>query len=435
MDRELAIRGVGLYAPIAIALSLWAWRWPSVAGRGLAKRYAAALLLAAAWNAVALLIVNAAAVRLGWWSFHADAGLISGMPVDLYLGWIVLWAAVPVLVFGALPVTASALVLAGFDLLLMPLCEPVVALGPSWHAGETIAIVLAYVPSQYFARWTIDNRRLEWRAALQVIAFSGLMLFVVPTIILEQTGGAWTALLERSSISNNILTQLLVIPAIFGVSAVAEFVRRGRGTPLPYDAPSRLVTTGPYAFVANPMQLSVTLVFVGWGVMLESVWIVAAAAMTVFYSVGLAQWHERDHLSRRFGDAWIAYRREVRAWRVRAKPYVAQPAVMYVAAGCALCSGVGRWIADRDPVGLRIVAAEDHPTRTLTRMTYEPPDCRADEGIAAFARALEHMHLGWALVGMFIRLPIVRPFLQILVDASGGYPRTVARRATAPRVR
>jgi hypothetical protein len=35
---------------------------------------------------------------------------------------------------------------------------------------------------------------------------------------------------------------------------------------------------------------------------------------------------------------------------------------------------------------------------------------------------------------MFSRLPIITPFLQILVDASGGYPRTALRRAIAPRV-
>ena len=434
MDRELAIRGVGLYAPIVIALSLWVWRWPTVGERGLVRRYGAALLLAAAWNAVSLLILNTAAVSLGWWSFHADGGLISGVPVDLYLGWIVLWSVVPVLAFGAIPVAAGAVAMAALDLLLMPLCEPVIALGPKWYAGEAVAIVLAYVPSQYFARWTINSRRLEWRAVLQVVAFSGLILLVIPTVILEQTGGAWTAVRERSWILNNILIQLLVVPAILGFSAVQEFVQRGGGTPLPYDPPSRLVTTGPYAFVANPMQVSAALVFVIWGVVLASVWIVVAAAMTVFYSLGLAAWHERDHLIDRFGDAWIAYRRVVRAWRVRAKPYVAQPAVLYVADGCPLCRGVGKWIADRRPVGLRIVAAEEHPARTLSRMTYERCGGPADEGIAAFARALEHTHLGWAFVGMFIRLPIIKPFLQILVDASGGYPRTVLPRATAPRV-
>ena len=323
----------------------------------------------------------------------------------------------------------------GLDLLLMPLCEPVISLGPSWYVGEMVAIAFAFVPSQYFARWTIDNRRLEWRAILQVIAFASLMLFLIPTVILEQTGDSWAALLDRPWIWNTILIQVVAIPAIIGLSAVQEFATRGRGTPLPYDAPTRLVTSGPYAFVANPMQLSATIVFVIWGLMLENVWIVAAAAMTVFYSEGLAAWHERDHLIDRFGDPWIRYRREVRAWRIRTKPFVARPATLYVADACPLCQGVGKWILDRYPVGLHIVAAEDHPLRTLTRMTYEP-SCGApsEEGIAAFARALEHLSFGWALVGMFLRLPSVRSFVQTLVDGSGGYARTAPRRAISPRL-
>ena len=50
------------------------------------------------------------------------------------------------------------------------------------------------------------------------------------------------------------------------------------------------------------------------------------------------------------------------------------------------------------------------------------------EGVAAFARALEHIHLGWAFVGWTMRLPLVEPFLQLLVDAVGGGPRQIVRR-------
>jgi hypothetical protein len=51
-------------------------------------------------------------------------------------------------------------------------------------------------------------------------------------------------------------------------------------------------------------------------------------------------------------------------------------------------------------------------------------------GIEALGRALEHTHLGWAAVGWFLRLPIVRPLAQLLTDASGGEPRRIARRRT-----
>jgi hypothetical protein len=39
------------------------------------------------------------------------------------------------------------------------------------------------------------------------------------------------------------------------------------------------------------------------------------------------------------------------------------------------------------------------------------------------AGALEPIHLGWALVGFALRLPIVSHLSQLLVDASGGEPR------------
>lgn len=61
---------------------------------------------------------------------------------------------------------------------------------------------------------------------MQVIAFSGLILFVIPIVMLEQTGGAWTPLLNRPWVWNSVLMQVLAVPAILGLSAVQEFVTR-----------------------------------------------------------------------------------------------------------------------------------------------------------------------------------------------------------------
>jgi hypothetical protein len=38
---------------------------------------------------------------------------------------------------------------------------------------------------------------------------------------------------------------------------------------------------------------------------------------------------------------------------------------------------------------------------------------------------VEHVHLGWALVGCAFRLTIVRQLTPLLVDASGGESRTI----------
>jgi hypothetical protein len=91
-----------------------------------------------------------------------------------------------------------------------------------------------------------------------------------------------------------------------------------------------------------------------------------------------------------------------------------------------MCSEVGRWFQARGARHLDIVPAEHHAT-PLTRITYESDNGRyRASGIVAISRALEHIHLGWALIGFACRLPIVASFVQLLADASGAQPRRIS---------
>ena len=423
--RATLVRALCLYIPVAATALAWRRRRPGV-------RQAAGAGLAAAWNLPALLAVHLVAERAGWWHFAAGPGAVAGIPVELYLGWALLWGPLPAL---AAPRVRLPLVVLGalwLDLIVMPLCAPVVELGRHWLAGEALALGAALAPGQLLARLTADGRRVGCRALLQLGAFAGLTLFVMTGAILEHTGGSWRPLLDRDVRLTSLAIQLMGIPVLLGVSAVQEFAQRGGGTPVPYDPPSRLVTSGPYAYVSNPMQLSMALGLLGWGALLGSAPVAAAGLMAFIYSAGLAAWSEGDDLFVRHGEPWRAYRAAVRPWLLRWRPWATpgREARLYVAAGCDPCSGLGRWIAARDPVGLTIAAAERHPARDLRRITYEPGDGTPDEeGVAALARALEHIHLGWAMLGWMMRLPMLRPVLQLVVDASGGEPRTVRRTA------
>ena len=418
------VRAVSLLGPLAAAAGLWLWRRPD-------RREAAAALLATLWTLPPLLLVHGVAARAGWWSLHAEGGLLLGFPLDLYLGWAVLWGAVPLLAFPRVHLVLVAAIFLLLDVTLMPYADPVVHLGPRWIAGDVAAIGLCLVPAQLLGRWTREDRRLSARAFLQVICFAGLTLGVLPTIILEQTGEGAFSLPVRPSWGSGLYLQMIALPAIVGLSAVQEFVTRGGGTPVPYDPPRLLVRSGPYAYVSNPMQLSLACVFAGCGLFLENPWIAIAGAMVLVYSSGLAAWDENRDLERRFGDAWTAYRRAVRRWIPRWRPWIALPARLYVAEGCGPCASVRQWIGRRRPIGLEVVAAEDHPSRDLSRITYEPGDgSREEEGVAALARAFEHLHLGWAFLGATVRLPVVRPLVQLLIDAVGGGPRLVKRRGT-----
>jgi protein-S-isoprenylcysteine O-methyltransferase Ste14 len=333
-----------------------------------------------------------------------------------------------VLISPSLRVPIVALALLWLDLLLMPLCAPVLSLKPFWVVGEIVAIMSALVPSLYLARWTANGQHVGHRAALQAAAFSGLMLLVVPEAIFAQTGGSWHPLLDHPGWWTNLVVQLLAVPAVLGLSAVHEFASRGDGTPVPLDPPERLVASGPYAYVANPMQLAMCLVLIGWAALLENWLIAAGSIIALAYGAGFAAWHEDAELALRFGSAWTAYRNRVPRWFPRWRPAVAEPSRLYVAESCGLCSDVGLWLKKRGPIGLDIVAAEKYDAKEILRMTYAPAGGGAeDDGVAAFARALEHVNFAWAWVGMLMRLPLVRPALQFLVDASGGYARPLQR--------
>jgi protein-S-isoprenylcysteine O-methyltransferase Ste14 len=423
------LRAAALFVPLAAAGALWVWRRPPLPAR-------AGILLACAWNLGALALLHHAALSFGWWRYQAEGGLLAGQPVDLYLGWVLLWGAAPALALPRAPLAVCALAFFWLDLLAMPRLAPVVELGPRWLAGEAAAVALCFLPAQLLARWTAERRNLAGRALLQAAAFGLLVLFLLPEVILQGTGGSWRPLLAHlrgdGAGWGGLGLQIAAIPAILGLHAVQEFARRGGGTPLPYDPPLRWVASGAYAYVGNPMQLSAVLLLAGWGWLLASPWVAAAGVVAHVYSLGIAAWDEGDDLAVRFGAPWAAYRRAVRRWWPRWRPWhpslagLAPPARLYVAAGCDPCSELGGWIAARRPVGLVLSAAEDHPGRDLARLTYDPGDGTGDEeGIAALARALEHVHLGWAFAGWTARLPLVRPLLQLLADASGGAPRAI----------
>jgi protein-S-isoprenylcysteine O-methyltransferase Ste14 len=375
------------------------------------------------------------AARFHWWHFDARGGLLLGVPVDLLLSWAAIWGAVPALVFPSLSLAGVTAIALAADLVLMPAAAPVVLLGPTWLVGEAIGLLAALAPAVLLARWTARDERLVERAVLQVLAFTGLMLFVLPAIAIEGSGSGWVNPFARPGWELSAIAQLLGFPALLGLTAVQEFVTRGGGTPVPFDPPRRLVTTGVYAYVRNPMQLSAVVLLLLLGLVLRNLWVSAGGVMAHIYSAGLAGWDEQEDLRRRFGDDWIAYRRTVRSWVPRLRPWHRAdhpPARLFVAESCGMCSEVGRWFASRGARHLVVVAAETHPAGALRRVTYEYGDGSGTaNGVEAIARALEHIHLGWALIGFALRLPIVRPLVQLLIDASGGEPRVVD--GAAPR--
>lgn len=411
---ELMVRAVSLYLPILLTIALALHARPS-------RRRVAGAMLATAWNVSALLTLNLVAVRAGWWTFDAGAPTVAGFPADLWIGWALLWGAVPILATTKrLLVVGIALVAA--DLVLMPLLEPAVHLHPTWLVGEVLALTTCLVPGLLLGRWTAEGAQLARRAFLQVAAFTGLLFFVLPSVIFAVTGEGWAPLLDRPRWQFVLFGVLLAPVAAMALQSVREFVAHG-GTPVPLDPPLELVTTGPYAYVANPMQLGATILLAAWGFLLSSPAVFAAALMGAVFSAGLAAWNENNDLVGRFGDEWCGYRRRVRMWLPSWRPAVFVPGVVWAAAGCDPCRDVGRFLDRRPSVGLEVRPAEQCPTR-LQRITYQRGTVRVD-GVAAIGRSLEHVNLAWAVASWIGRLPVLVQLLQLVTDAVGGGPRPV----------
>lgn len=410
------VRAVGLLAPVGAVGAAWRWRRPDT-------RLAAGALLATVWNLPALLAVHVAAEAFGWWRYDAVGGVVLGAPIDLLLGWTLLWGALPVLLFPAGPLALPVALLILVDVAFMPLAAPVVVLGDAWLAGEAAGVLVALVPALLLGRLTAAGRRLAVRAAMQVVLAGALLLWVLPILVRGTPAGLVPALTRLPPPVSLLAIGVLLLLALPGVAAVQEFAERGQGTPLPYDPPVRVVRSGPYAYFRNPMQTSVCLLLGCTAVVTGSAHLAAAAVVAFGYGAGLAWWHEGEELSARFGAAWTAYRDAAPAWRPRWRPVpVREPGTLWVAAGCELCAPVAAFIASRGPVGLQVRPAEANLAANPRRLNYEAGG-RRWEGVAALARALEHLHAGWALGGWALRLPGVSGIVQLMVDAAGGGPR------------
>lgn len=75
-----------------------------------------------------------------------------------------------------------------------------------------------------------------------------------------------------------------------------------------------IVTDGPFRYSRNPTYLSLTLLTAGVSLVLNSVWLLAGAAI----ATGLTQWlvinPEERYLMTKFGDEYDQYTSRVRRW-------------------------------------------------------------------------------------------------------------------------
>jgi protein-S-isoprenylcysteine O-methyltransferase Ste14 len=138
--------------------------------------------------------------------------------------------------------------------------------------------------------------------------FYGLMvfLFVITAVWLDGRIG-------MADVLPQALSAVLAIPTImFAVVMIGWSVfnfLRAKGTPVPINPPPRLVKSGPYAFVRNPMLTGVFALLFGLGFCLRSIsLLVVFTPLFILINVWELKAIEEPELIKRLGQEYIEYR-------------------------------------------------------------------------------------------------------------------------------
>ena len=165
-----------------------------------------------------------------------------------------------------------------------------------------------------YLRWAQREHPLGVRIATSLLAGS-VFLILLPFVIVA--GGRsldWLIGLDSIGIGwlNYTLGGLMVIAGLsFGFWSILAQITRGRGTPLPMMPTQELLTDGPFRYCRNPMTLGTILAYTGIGVVAGTIaGICLALGFGLLLVVYLKRIEERE-LTERFGEAYLAYKREV----------------------------------------------------------------------------------------------------------------------------
>lgn len=143
---------------------------------------------------------------------------------------------------------------------------------------------------------------------------------VIFTVVVPGLGGAWVPwwILTRDGHTARPEAWEAIPVIAAGVAlyvwCVWNFAAVGRGTPGLWDAPRRVVAVGPYRWVRNPIYVAALMIVAGEAWLFLSLSVLAyAGAMAIFFHLFVTGYEERM-LRRRFGSAYLDYRRAVPRW-------------------------------------------------------------------------------------------------------------------------
>lgn len=131
--------------------------------------------------------------------------------------------------------------------------------------------------------------------------------------------------LPLASFNITISVPILAIGLFLTLWSILHFIKV-KGTPVPFNPPPELVTTGPYAYARNPMLTGVFILLFGFGVLFRSISLVFIfTPLFILLNVLELRAIEEPELEKRLGKEYLEYKKRVPMfipwWKLRKISY------------------------------------------------------------------------------------------------------------------
>lgn len=149
------------------------------------------------------------------------------------------------------------------------------------------------------------------KTLVQIVCIWSVALVVIPFVLLDSFGNAYSL---KLGLPTAMGAGLFLLASVLGLASAFYMVRDGAGTPLPLDQTNKLVVSGPYRFVRNPMAVA------GISQGLAIALIFQSVALLIYSLLGALVWHlvvrpfEEADMVTRFGESYLEYRSKVACW-------------------------------------------------------------------------------------------------------------------------
>jgi protein-S-isoprenylcysteine O-methyltransferase Ste14 len=153
------------------------------------------------------------------------------------------------------------------------------------------------------------KRRMRIMPIALVIFFGIVVLFIFAALWLDK----WLTCLHFSPpLWSTVLAWVIMVVGWFlSFWPVIAFFRT-RGTPVPFNPPPKLITSGLYAYIRNPMLLGLFIFMLGLGVLLGSLSLIFIfTPLFIVINVIYIKAIEEKEMEKKFGREYLEYKKRV----------------------------------------------------------------------------------------------------------------------------